>query len=142
MSRQTGGDALAGQLAREGVEAVFAAPGVLLDWVIDGLRKVSNQIRMVGTRHEQATSYMADGYARATGKVRVCLVEIPYASVDDPAQLERALRDHAGRGGPTLIEARVGVMPSPWDLLRLKPPPFARGRPAPANPLGEPQRAN
>jgi thiamine pyrophosphate-dependent acetolactate synthase large subunit-like protein len=142
MSRQTGGDALAGQLAREGVEVVFAVPGVQFDWAMDGLRKVSNQIRMVGTRHEQATSYMADGYARVTGKVGVCLVEIPYASVDDPAQLEGALRDHARRGGPTLIEARVGVTPSPWHLLRLMPPQFAGGRPAPANPLGEPQRAN
>jgi hypothetical protein len=34
MSRQTGGDALAGQLAREGVQVVFAVPGVLLDWAI------------------------------------------------------------------------------------------------------------
>ena len=74
MSRQTGGDALAGQLAREGVEIVFAVPGVQLDWAIDGLRKLSNQIRLVGTRHEQSTSYMADGYARASGKVGVCLV--------------------------------------------------------------------
>jgi hypothetical protein len=31
MSRQTGGDALAGQLAREGIEVVFAVPGVLLE---------------------------------------------------------------------------------------------------------------
>jgi acetolactate synthase I/II/III large subunit len=74
MSRQTGGDALAGQLAREGVEVVFTVPGVQLDWAIDGLRKVSNQIRLVGTRHEQSTSYMVDGYARASGKVGVCLV--------------------------------------------------------------------
>ena len=39
-----------------------------------GLRKISNRIALVGTRHEQATSYMADGYARASGKVGVCLV--------------------------------------------------------------------
>jgi hypothetical protein len=141
MSRQTGGDALADQLAREGVEVVFAVPGVQFDWAMDGLRKVSNRIRMVGTRHEHATSYMTDGYARVTGKVGICL-EIAYASVDDSAQLEGALPDPAGRGGPTLIEARVGVMPSQWDLLRLMPPQFAGGRPAPANPLGEPQRAN
>jgi acetolactate synthase-1/2/3 large subunit len=64
--------------------------------------------------------------------------EIPYVSTEDPAQLEKALREHAGRGGPTLIEARVGAMPSPWHLLRLMPPPFAADRPAPANPLGEP----
>lgn len=74
MSRMTGGDALAGQLAREGVDIVFAVPGVQLDWAIDGLRKISNQITLVGTRHEQSTSYMADGYARASGKVGVCLV--------------------------------------------------------------------
>src|ERR1700754_527136 len=74
MTSQTGGDALAGQLVREGVEVVFAVPGVQLDWAVDGLRKVSNQIRFVGTRHEQATSYMADGYARASGKAGVCLV--------------------------------------------------------------------
>lgn len=37
-----------------------------------------------------------------------------------------------------LIEARVGQMPSPWHLLRLVPPPFATGKPAPPNPLGEP----
>jgi acetolactate synthase I/II/III large subunit len=73
-TRQTGGDALAGQLAREGVEVVFAVPGVQLDWAIDGLRKIANRITLVGTRHEQATSYMADGYARASGKVGVCLV--------------------------------------------------------------------
>jgi acetolactate synthase-1/2/3 large subunit len=73
-SRQTGGDALASQLAREGVEIVFAVPGVQLDWAIDGLRKLANRITLVGTRHEQATSYMADGYARASGKVGVCLV--------------------------------------------------------------------
>jgi acetolactate synthase-1/2/3 large subunit len=73
-SRQTGGDALASQLAREGVEIVFAVPGVQLDWAIDGLRKLANRITLVGTRHEQATSYMADGYARASGRVGVCLV--------------------------------------------------------------------
>ncbi|ANV99614.1 thiamine pyrophosphate-dependent enzyme [Bradyrhizobium icense] len=73
-SRQTGGDALACQLAREGVEVVFGVPGVQLDWAIDGLRKAADRITFVATRHEQSTSYMADGYARASGKIGVCLV--------------------------------------------------------------------
>jgi len=64
--------------------------------------------------------------------------DIPFARCDDPDTLERALREHRGRGGPTLIEARVGTMPSPWHLLRLSPPPFAAGHPAAPNPLGEP----
>src|SRR5256714_4425782 len=70
----TGGDALARQLAREGVRDIFGVPGVQLDYAIDGLAKVSSQIRYWNTRHEQATSYMADGYARSTGQIGVCLV--------------------------------------------------------------------
>lgn len=72
--RMTGGDALANQLVREGVQHVFGVPGVQLDWAVDGLRKVSDQVRFVVTRHEQATSYMADGYARTSDKVGVCMV--------------------------------------------------------------------
>lgn len=71
--QQTGGDALAQQLRLEGVTDVFGVPGVQLDWAVDGLRKVKDHIRYVVARHEQATSYMADGYARSTGKVGVCM---------------------------------------------------------------------
>ena len=70
----TGGDALAQQLAREGVRYVFGVPGVQLDFAVDGLAKVSDRIVYCNTRHEQATAYMADGYARTTGKVGVCMV--------------------------------------------------------------------
>jgi acetolactate synthase-1/2/3 large subunit len=72
--RWTGGEALAQQLVREGVKHVFGVPGVQLDWAVDGLRKVARDIGYVVTRHEQATSYMADGYARTTGQVGVCMV--------------------------------------------------------------------
>lgn len=70
----TGGEALAHQLVREGVTDVFGIPGVQLDWATDGLRKVAQSIRFVVGRHEQAASYMADGYARTTGRVGVCMV--------------------------------------------------------------------
>ena len=70
----TGGDALAEQLAREGVSHVFGVPGVQLDFAVDGLAKLSDRIVYCNTRHEQATAYMADGYARSTGKVGVCMV--------------------------------------------------------------------
>ncbi|WP_028349732.1 thiamine pyrophosphate-binding protein [Bradyrhizobium murdochi] len=71
---QTGGDALARQLALEGVTDVFGVPGVQLDWAVDGLRKMQDRIRYLVTRHEQATSYMADGYARSTNGIGVCMV--------------------------------------------------------------------
>jgi len=74
MQSMTGGDALAQQLAREGVRHVFGVPGVQLDYAVDGLAKVSDRIAYCNTRHEQATAYMADGYARTTGRVGVCMV--------------------------------------------------------------------
>jgi acetolactate synthase-1/2/3 large subunit len=71
---QTGGDALARQLALEGVTDVFGVPGVQLDWAVDGLRKMQDRIRYLVARHEQAASYMADGYARSTNGIGVCMV--------------------------------------------------------------------
>jgi acetolactate synthase-1/2/3 large subunit len=70
----TGGEALAQQLVREGVSQVFGVPGVQLDFAVDGLAKVSDRLAYWNTRHEQATSYMADGYARASGQIGVCMV--------------------------------------------------------------------
>lgn len=72
--KQTGGDALANQLVRQGVRHVFGVPGVQLDWAVDGLRKVADQIDYIVPRHEQATSYMADGYARTSSSPGVCMV--------------------------------------------------------------------
>src|SRR3981081_4481566 len=72
--RMTGGEALAQQLVREGVSQVFGVPGVQLDFAVDGLAKVADRIAYWNTRHEQATSYMADGYARASGQIGGCMV--------------------------------------------------------------------
>jgi acetolactate synthase-1/2/3 large subunit len=65
MARMTGGEALARQLVREGVKIVFGLPGVQLYGALAGLR--DEGVRFITTRHEQATTYMADGYARAGG---------------------------------------------------------------------------
>ena len=70
----TGGEALVQQLVLEGATHVFGIPGVQLDWAVDALRKSENSIRYMVPRHEQATSYMADGFARTTGKPGVCMV--------------------------------------------------------------------
>ncbi|TMQ28269.1 MAG: thiamine pyrophosphate-binding protein [Candidatus Rokuibacteriota bacterium] len=73
MPRMTGGEALAKQLHREGVRVVFGLPGVQLYGAMAALRD-EKEIRFVLTRHEQATTYMADGYARAGGGIGVALV--------------------------------------------------------------------
>jgi acetolactate synthase I/II/III large subunit len=74
VERLSGGQALARSLVGEGVEAIFGLPGVQLDWAFDALYEARDQIRVYHTRHEQATAYMADGYARTTGRIGVCLI--------------------------------------------------------------------
>jgi acetolactate synthase-1/2/3 large subunit len=69
----TGGEALVQSLYREGVRVVFGLPGVQLYGVLAALRD-EPRIRFIVTRHEQATSYMADGYARAGGGIGTALV--------------------------------------------------------------------
>ncbi len=69
----TGGQALARSLHREGVRVIFGLPGVQLYHLLDGLQEQSD-IRFITTRHEQATTYMADGYARASGDIGTALV--------------------------------------------------------------------
>jgi acetolactate synthase-1/2/3 large subunit len=70
----TGGQALVECLRIQGLDVVFVLPGVQLDWAFDALWEARDAIRVVHTRHEQATSYMADGYARTTGRIGVCFV--------------------------------------------------------------------
>jgi len=73
MARLTGGEALVKQLRREGVSVIFGLPGVQLYGTLAALREEPG-IHFVTTRHEQATSYMADGYARAGGTIGTALV--------------------------------------------------------------------
>jgi acetolactate synthase-1/2/3 large subunit len=72
--RMTGGDALAEMLILNGVDTIFGLPGVQLDGLFNALWSRQDQLRVIHTRHEQATAYMADGYARVSGKEGVCVV--------------------------------------------------------------------
>ncbi|MHB8646037.1 MAG: thiamine pyrophosphate-dependent enzyme [Thermomicrobiales bacterium] len=74
MTEMTGGQALVRAIKREGIETIFALPGAQLDWAIDALYDERDTITLYHTRHEQATGYMADGYARTTGKIGACMV--------------------------------------------------------------------
>lgn len=71
---RTGGRLLVESLVNQGVSTVFGIPGVQLDAAADALYDVADQIRFVCARNEQATTYMADGYARSTGGVGVAMV--------------------------------------------------------------------
>ena len=74
MPQMSGAQALALQLRSEGVDTVFTLPGVQIMAAFDALHELQNDIQLIHTRHEQATTYMADGYAKVTGKVGVAMV--------------------------------------------------------------------
>lgn len=60
-------------LIEQGVDTVFGYPGGCILNVYDELYKNSSRIRHILTAHEQAAAHAADGYARSTGKVGVCM---------------------------------------------------------------------
>lgn len=60
-------------LLEQGVDTVFGYPGGAILNVYDALYKNSDKIRHVLTSHEQGAAHAADGYARASGKVGVCM---------------------------------------------------------------------
>ena len=65
-----GGHAVVAQLKAYGVDTVFGIPGVHTLELYRGLAALG--IRHIGVRHEQGAGFMADGYARASGKPGVC----------------------------------------------------------------------
>ena len=69
----TGAEIVIECLKEQGVDTVFGYPGGTILNVYDALYKHSDEIHHVLTSHEQGAAHAADGYARATGKVGVCM---------------------------------------------------------------------
>jgi len=69
----TGGTIFVECLKKQGVEVIFGLPGNHLDTVYEALYNNQDSIRHYVTRHEGGAAFMADGYARATGDVGVCM---------------------------------------------------------------------
>src|SRR5215467_3730961 len=68
-----GSDILVQCLIRHGVEVVFAYPGGASMPIHQALTRVSDRLRTILPRHEQGGGFAAEGYARTTGKVGVCV---------------------------------------------------------------------
>ncbi len=100
MPELSGGEALVKSLVREGAEVVFGIPGIQTYGIIAALRDEPD-ISMITTRHEQATTYMADGYARASGKPGVALV-VPGVGIYNAAS---GLANAYSRSTPVLLIA-------------------------------------
>lgn len=69
----TGSDALLQCLTNEGIDTVFGYPGGTIMPLYDKLYSYTDKLRHILTRHEQGAVHAAQGYARATGKVGVCM---------------------------------------------------------------------
>ena len=73
MKTLTGAEIVIECLKEQGVDTVFGYPGGAILNIYDALYKHRDEITHILTSHEQGASHAADGYARATGKVGVCL---------------------------------------------------------------------
>ena len=69
----SGSDILVRALIEQGVDVVFGYPGGQVINIYDSLYKYQSELKHVLTAHEQGASHAADGYARSTGKVGVCI---------------------------------------------------------------------
>ncbi len=139
MATMTGGQALVQTLKAEGVDTIFGLPGIQLDWAFDALHAEREAIRIVHTRHEQAAGYMADGYARTTGRPGVYLVVPGPGVLNTTAALATAYACNApvlcltgqinsdligiGRGVLHEIEDQVGLLRhvTKWAARALAP---------------------
>lgn len=70
----TGAEAFIRSLLNEGVDTIFGYPGGAIMPVFDALYDFDKNVNHILTRHEQGASHAAQGYARVSGKVGVCLV--------------------------------------------------------------------
>lgn len=73
MKQLTGSEIIIECLKEQGVDTVFGYPGGTILNVYDALYEHQDEITHILTSHEQGASHAADGYARATGKVGVCM---------------------------------------------------------------------
>ncbi len=92
MAKLTGAEILLECLIREGVEVMFGYPGGAILPTYDAMTKYP-QLRHVLTRHEQGASHMADGYARATGKVGVAIATSGPAATNLVTGIATAMMD-------------------------------------------------
>ncbi|MFA4044337.1 MAG: hypothetical protein HZRFUVUK_001123 [Candidatus Fervidibacterota bacterium] len=86
-------EALVQTLIDEGVEIIFGIPGGAVLEIFDALYHYRDQIKFVLARHEQGAAHEADGYARATGRVGVCMATSGPGSTNLTTGLAAAMMD-------------------------------------------------
>jgi len=109
-------EALIERLAGWGVDTVFGLPGDGINGIMEGLRRHQDWVRFVLVQHEEAAAFMATGYAKATGRLGVCLATsgpggihllngLPYAIGMQQAFPGRQVIAYVGDGGFAMLMA-------------------------------------
>jgi pyruvate dehydrogenase (quinone)/pyruvate oxidase len=88
-------EVLISRLADWGVDTVFGLPGDGINGIMEGLRRNADKIRFVLVHHEEAAAFMATAYAKATGKIGVCLATSGPGGIHLANGLYDAKLDHA-----------------------------------------------
>ncbi len=107
MMKLKGSEIIMECLLREGVDVMFGYPGGAILPTYDAMAKYDDRIHHVLVRHEQGASHMADGYARATGKVGVCIATSGPGATNLVTGLATAMMDSSA------IVAITGQVPIP-----------------------------
>ncbi len=89
----TGSKALIESLLQEGVETIFGYPGGAILPVFDALYDYDQKVNHILTRHEQGAAHAAEGYARVSGKVGVCLITSGPAATNAITGISDAMLD-------------------------------------------------
>src|SRR2546429_187436 len=105
-------DALIERLADWGVDTVFGLPGDGINGIMEGLRRNAERVRFVLVHHEEAAAFMAGAYAKATGKIGVCLATSGPGGIHLANGLYDAKLDHAPpvRRGDAEVEAAAELL--------------------------------
>src|SRR5437588_2044180 len=83
------------RLADWGVATVFGLPGDGINGIMEGLRRHQDKVRFVLVQHEEAAAFMATGYAKATGRLGVCVATSGPGAIHLLNGLYDAKLDHA-----------------------------------------------
>ncbi|KAB2336812.1 acetolactate synthase [Cytobacillus depressus] len=106
--RKTGGQIIADVFSKEGVKKIFGVPGESYLNVIDALFE-HPEIEYLTTRHEGGASFMADGYAKASGEIGVCM------ATRGPGATNLSIGIHAAKQDSTPLVALIGQVGRPFS---------------------------
>lgn len=104
--KMTGAEAIVRSLVAHDVDTLFGIPGVQTYALFDALQRSADRIRTIHPRHEQATGYMAFGYARSTGRPGV------FSVVPGPGVLNTAAAVCSAYGASAPLLCVTGQVPS------------------------------